>query len=256
MHANDRPLGSPAGNRGAALASFDMAFAVGVGAFLVAYNTALNLRPLPRWTYVPVNLTVAAVLVGGARLSGLTWQELGFDLGRVVVGLILGLGAVVIVAGAVAGAPGLATVVPPLRRLLTDRRAAGLSGARLAYDTLVRVPLGTAVCEEVFFRGVLLAAMLDMGSTTTAVVVSSTLFGLWHVGPTLAALRDNDAALAAAQRTLAVAGAVGATTTAGVAFCLLRLVSGSLSAPVLAHWACNAFALLAAHRYQRTRHVS
>ncbi len=233
-----------------------MAFTVGVAAFLVAFNTVLNLRPLPRWTYVPINLTVAAVLVWGARLSGLTWQELGFDPGRVVTGLVLGLAVVVMVAGAVAGAPSLAQVVPPLRRLLTDRRATGLSGTRLAYDTLVRVPLGTAVCEEVFFRGVLFAAMLDTGSVTGAVVVSSTLFGLWHVGPTLATLRENDSALAAAQRTLAVAGAVGATTIGGVAFCLLRLISGSLSTPVLAHWACNAFALLAAHRYQRTCHVS
>ncbi|MDQ3931950.1 MAG: CPBP family intramembrane metalloprotease [Actinomycetota bacterium] len=228
-----------------------MAFVVGAGTLLVAYNTVLNLRPLPRWTYVPLNLTVAAALVAVARLSGLTWRELGLDSGRLVAGLTVGLWAVVVVALVVAAAGWLAGVVPGLRRLLSDRRAADLSRARIAYETLVRIPLGTAVCEEVFFRGVLLAAVLDLDSVTSAVLVSSVLFGAWHVGPTLAALRENEVALPAAQRTLAVAGAVGATTIAGVVFCLLRLVAGSLSAAVLAHWACNGFALLAAHAHIR-----
>lgn len=224
-----------------------MAYVVGVGAFLVAYNTVVNLRPLPRWTYVPANLALTAVLV---QWSGQTSRELGLDPSRLVAGLGWGLGAVGIVAIGMAGARWLANAVPPLRGLLRDRRAAGLSPARLAYDILLRIPLGTAVCEEVLFRGVLFAALLDAGNTVTgAVVVSSTLFGLWHVGPTLGALRENEAS---DQRTLVVTGAVVATTIGGVVFSLLRLASGSLTTPVLVHWGINASGLLAAHAYQRT----
>ncbi|MFN2556193.1 MAG: CPBP family intramembrane glutamic endopeptidase [Nitriliruptorales bacterium] len=227
-----------------------MAFVISVGAFLVAYNTVINLRPLPRWTYVPLNLAVTGLLVAGARLTGHTWQALGFDWDGLFAGLGWGVVAAVIVAAGVAGGSWLATIVPPLRALLTDRRAADLSPARLAYDTLLRIPLGTAACEEALFRGLLFAALLDVGSVTRAVVVSSALFGLWHVGPTLRALRENDTALATGRRALVVIGAVLSTAVGGVVFALLRLASGSLAAPVLVHWAINASGLLTAHAYQ------
>ncbi|MDQ4130096.1 MAG: CPBP family intramembrane metalloprotease [Actinomycetota bacterium] len=224
-----------------------MAFVIAVGAFLVAYNTVVNLRPLPRWTYVPVNLAVAAILVGAARLQGETWQELGLGLSGLAAGIGWGLGPSVVVVAGMVGARWLARALPALRVLLRDRRAADLSTARLAYDTLVRIPLGTAFCEEVLFRGVLLAAMLDVGSLAQAVVASSALFGLWHIGPTLRALRENDAA---ARRTPVVLAAVVGTAVGGVGFALLRVGSGSLAAPVLVHWAINASGLLAAHAYQ------
>lgn len=225
-----------------------MALVLTVGAFLVVWNTAVNLRPLPRWTYVPLNLTVAAILVAAARLTGQTWEELALEPFE---GLGWGLLSVVIVAAVMAAARSVAVVVAPLRTLLKDRRAADLSPTRLAYDTLVRIPLGTALCEEVLFRGVLFAALLDVAPPTAAVAVSSVLFGLWHVGPTLAALRENEAALAAGQRLLVVIGAVVATTLGGVVFSLLRLGTGSLTTPVLTHWAINATALLTARSYSK-----
>ncbi|MDQ4130272.1 MAG: CPBP family intramembrane metalloprotease [Actinomycetota bacterium] len=224
-----------------------MLFVVAVAAFLVAYNTVVNLRPLPRWTYLPLNLAVAAIFVGAARLQGETWQELGLGLSGLAAGIGWGLGASVVVAAGMVGARWLTGVVPGLRALLRDRRAADLPPRRLAYDTLVRIPLGTAVCEEVLFRGVLLAAMLGVASLAQAVVASSALFGLWHIGPTLRALRENDAA---ARRTPVVVAAVVITALGGVGFALLRVVSGSLAAPVLVHWAINASGLLAAHTYQ------
>jgi uncharacterized protein len=44
----------------------------------------------------------------------------------------------------------------------------------------------------------------------------------------------------------AIAGAVLVTTVAGMMFCWLRERSGSLLAPILAHWATNSLGLLAA----------
>jgi membrane protease YdiL (CAAX protease family) len=43
-----------------------------------------------------------------------------------------------------------------------------------------------------------------------------------------------------------VLGTIAATTAAGIVFALLRLRSGSLLAPVLAHVATNSFAYLGA----------
>lgn len=42
-------------------------------------------------------------------------------------------------------------------------------------------PLLAPIYEEVIFRGFVLAALLSIYSLTTAVIVSSLLFGLWHL---------------------------------------------------------------------------
>lgn len=42
-------------------------------------------------------------------------------------------------------------------------------------------PLLAPIYEEVIFRGFLLAGLLTIYSLTTAVIVSSLLFGLWHL---------------------------------------------------------------------------
>jgi uncharacterized protein len=79
-----------------------------------------------------------------------------------------------------------------------------------------------------------------------ATVVSSFLFGLWHVLPSLGLVRLN----VLARRTvrgrawLAVAGAVLATTLAGLLLCELRRHSGGLLAPAAVHWATNGLGYL------------
>jgi uncharacterized protein len=110
----------------------------------------------------------------------------------------------------------------------------------------VRIPLGTALFEEVLFRGVVLAALQQVGSTGFAVAWSSIAFGLWHIAPTIVALRENGVPPASPAGQRAILGAVLVTTLAGIGFAGLALASGSLLAPFLAHWAVNAFGLLAA----------
>ena len=48
--------------------------------------------------------------------------------------------------------------------------------------------------EEVVFRAVLLALLAGVTTTAVAVGGSSVAFGLWHVVPTVEALRANDLA--------------------------------------------------------------
>lgn len=206
-------------------------------ALLVGHNLVGNLV-LPAATYVPVNLAVAVALLAIARASGASWPEVG--LGRSSVGRGAATGAVAFLVVATVLVVG--ALAPATRPLFEDERAADLTGAAVVYHSLFRIPLGTVVLEEVAFRGVLLALLLRSRSTRAAVGWSSALFGLWHVVPTIEALRANDLTPGVAP----ITGAVVATAAAGVIFCWLRLRSGSLVAPALAHVATNSVALVLA----------
>ena len=204
---------------------------------LAAHNLVGNLV-LPPASYVPVNLTVATALVGVARASGISWAELGLGRSSVSRGAAFGVAAFLLVSTAL----GVAALIPATHPLFEDQRAANVTGAALAYQALIRIPLGTVVLEEVAFRGVLLALFARVSSAEAAVGWSSACFGLWHVVPTVEALRANRLTPSA----LAVIAAVVATAAAGAVFCWLRVRSESLVAPALAHIATNSVALVLA----------
>jgi membrane protease YdiL (CAAX protease family) len=223
-----------------------IALLLAVGA-LAAWNPVVN-GVLPAAWYVPANLAVAGGLLALARVSGLTPSELGLGRGAAPGGVRLGLLLAAVVAVAIA----LALALPATRGLFADRRLAGIGGSGLAYQALVRVPLGTVVLEELAFRGVLLALAARLVPTPAAVVLSSALFGLWHVLPAASALRANELAAAAPARIGAIAASVVVTAVVGVLFCALRLRSGSLLAPALVHVATNSLASVAAFIALRT----
>lgn len=217
---------------------------------LVVYSSVTNLRPTGNATYVIRNVVTGVVLVLIARAAGLSWEELGLDRQDLSAGLRWGWLTVLIAAVALAGAAALADRFPVVGRLLSDRRA-DLEPDELAVHAFVRIPIGTAVFEEIAFRAVLLGAFLAVTSTPWAVAWSSVAFGLWHVVPALRRLDINDVEDPAARRG-SVIGAVVFTGLAGVLFCLLRLGSGSVMAPILAHAAVNSLGLLVAAFHQRT----
>lgn len=214
---------------------------------LVVYNSALNVRPPPTRVYVAVNLAATGGLLALGRARGLSWTELGLDAASVGPGLRQG-GLVAAVTGTALAA---AVAAPATRRLLLDRRVAGIGVPELLSRMLLRVPLGTVPLEEVAFRGVLLAAWARRGSRPAAVAGSSTVFGLWHVAPTLQLLRLNAPGARAGQRLLGVAAGTAATGLAGVGLCALRQRGGGLVGTGVAHAAVNALstaASFAAHR--------
>ena len=57
----------------------------------------------------------------------------------------------------------------------------GLTGRVVARQALLDVPFGTVLVEEVAFRGVVLGLLLAPLGHGWALVVSSLLFGIWHV---------------------------------------------------------------------------
>lgn len=205
--------------------------------------------------------TTRNLLLTGLLLAGWWWhrtrgrdgaadpstvaRELGLAPRQVGAGLRWGGAAFLLVAGAIGIGVLLADAVAPIGALLSDQRAAGFADD-VWFVALVRIPLGTAIFEEVAFRGVLLAAALRWLSRWRAVAVSSIAFGLWHIAPTIVALRINEVVVASPGGLIAIGGAVVVTTIAGYAFCWLRLASDSLVAPILAHIGTNSVGLLAA----------
>ncbi|HVM01642.1 MAG TPA: CPBP family intramembrane glutamic endopeptidase [Acidimicrobiales bacterium] len=199
---------------------------------------------VPASLYVPVNLGLTAVVALVAAGTGMSTSDLGLSRSSARRGLWIGFAGAVAVAVTLA----VAAAVPWTRPLFEDQRASSVDGgADLAYHALVRIPLGTVVLEELAFRGALLSMLGRRRSIAVAIVVSSALFGLWHIRPTLSALDANDLASDAVARFAAVSGAVAITAFAGAAFCALRLASGSLLAPMLVHAATNSLSLAIAY---------
>jgi uncharacterized protein len=219
----------------------DHRVAVAFGAVLVAYNNALGAREWHGRWYTPLNAAAAGASLAAAAASGLTAADLGFGRGRWLPGR---LGSAL--AGATAGAWLAAAAIPAARPFLDDKRIAGLDARGVAYQTLVRIPVGTVLWEEIAFRGVLQAMLRRVMSEPAAIAVTSGVFGLWHVRPTAGALRANGLARGSAQEVSGVAAGVVVTAAGGVLFSWLRARSGRLAAPVLLHAAINCGALAAA----------
>ncbi len=135
------------------------------------------------------------------------------------------------------------------RRLIADRRVVDLRNGSLAFYVFVRIPLGTAVVEEVLFRGLLFAVWRAAGATTLiAAVCASVAFGLWHITPTIIGMRTNDPGASRRKVRTAALAAVLLTTVAGLGLTWLRLRTGGLVAPILLHAGINALGALAAVR--------
>jgi uncharacterized protein len=230
--------------RGSTREAVDPTAAVAIVVGVLAVRNAVGEWLVPAVVYVPVNLATAAVLAIVACSAGLSAGELGLSPAAAPRGAVVGVAvAAIVVAGIAVGA-----AVPLTRPWFEDQRIADVdTTAELAYQALVRIPLGTAVVEEFAFRGVLLGLLARMGPMKTAVAVSSLLFGLWHVRPTLGTLATNDLAEGAWTQVGAVTAAVALTTVGGLLFCALRLASGSLVAPLIVHTATNSAAIVAAY---------
>lgn len=195
------------------------------------------------------SLVLGPVCVAGltvvARLAGLSWGDLGLGPGTWRPGarwaaVVIAAVAVVLMAGA---------ALPLTREAFRDTRYR-LDLGHTLLTALVLIPVGTVLVEEVAFRGVLWGLLREVKGTGTATVVSSALFGLWHVLPSLGLTADNEAVSGAvgsggAASAETVLATVLFTALSGVLFCELRRRSGSLLASAGLHWATNALSVAA-----------
>jgi membrane protease YdiL (CAAX protease family) len=213
---------------------------LGAIALTAGYNVVLN-RHLPHATHLPANLAASGALLFLARRVGVGLDDLGLAPDAAGSGIRTGL----MVAAGAAGVVVLGAAFPPTRRFFVDEKVRDHSTAELTYHTLLRIPIATALGEELVFRAALLGLFGRGRSPRIALSASSALFGLWHVLPTLDSLEPQPG------RAAVVAGVVVATAGAGVAFASLRLRTRSVLAPAVAHAALNVAALVAARVVSR-----
>lgn len=211
---------------------------------LVAFNVARGLGllgPASDW----IELVLAVVLAGVALRGTLSLGDLGLERQRTRSGLLWGgavFGIVLVVVLA-------AALIPATSDFLRDDRA-NVSAGELFVELVVGIGLLTVIPEELLFRGVLLGTSMKQWGVRAGIAFSSVLFGLWHVFPTLSTAGGNEQFAQAETSTLGqiglVIGAVITTGIAGVVFSWLRVRSGSLLAPMIAHLSTNGVALTVA----------
>lgn len=190
-----------------------------------------------------VGITLLAIMLGIS--FGLTFEDMGLAFNKILPGLSIAfIAAFLIVLGTL-----IIAMIPFLRKFFLGDDLANASGKLITYEATIRVPLGTALIEEVLFRGVLLGLLLQHNSILISVLISSVIFGLWHILPTISML-ENNKIIAKANRDLkhrhyaSIIGVVLITTTAGIFFSWLRIISNSIIAPWLVHWSINSSGML------------
>ncbi len=180
-----------------------------------------RLLPDPENPFAPSLQVVALVLAlgavsflalcwwGSARATGRTWAEVGWTFDRLPAAVGLGL------------AGGLACLAFEVAALAAAGLAPGESLAMMAAPgpaergVFLLVGLQAALSEETRFRGNLLGALRARLPTAAAVLATAVIFALYHLNPNPLGL-------------LVKAGF-------GVTYALLRLRTGGLVAPAVAH---------------------
>ncbi len=208
---------------------------------LVSFNIAKHWTGGALW-FGPV---VAVALVAFARRTGLSWSQLGLGVDRLRSGARWGLGAIIAVAVVY-----LVGVLLPWTRtaFLDERYHLGVSGA--LRSAFVIIPLSTVLIEEIAFRSVLWGMLARHFTKGWVLIVTSTLFGLWHVLPSLhlasanRAVGDAVGGVGTAATVLVVLATVCFTAAGGLVAGELRRRSGSVLASVGMHWATNALGVL------------
>lgn len=214
---------------------------------LLAVSNVMSNRVLPAPWYVPWNVTIAVAIVALALGPGRRRPvELGLARHDARSGLRWGLA----LAGAVVVVYALALALPFTRGLFHDRRVGHVAASTMLFATLVRIPIGTVLLEELAFRAVLPGLLAPRLGRWRAAAAASILFGLWHVLPawhlnTVNPVASASLAGAAGQGIVISLGVVG-TALAGLFFCWLRFRSRSVLAPAIVHLATNSLGYLVA----------
>lgn len=197
----------------------------------------------PAHTGLIAEPVIAVGLVIAARRLGISWRELGLSRSTWARGAIYALVAIAVVAFIYLAA----ATIPITRDAFMDTRYQ-LPAGRALLTALVIIPLGTILFEEVMFRGVLPAIVRKSKGVIAAVSVSSVLFGLWHVLPSLAMGANMLVVRMVGEGMFAtcimVAAVVAFTGAAGWLLCEIRHRSGSIIATAGLHWATNGLGVL------------
>lgn len=219
--------------------------AVTLSALIVVYANGLALLAGPRQAepsafFATGNLfALPLLLVGVAVAYRRRWGALGWSRPSLAPGLRIGLAV-----GVAMALPAVATfTVPPLMgEPLRWSVAAEMSAPAVLSRLLLHLTLGTALFEELLFRGVLWNLFYRARGTAVAWLGTSLVFALWHVVLTVQTVGQTNVPphLSMLAVLLGLLGVFGG----GLVFGALRFAAG-LTAPMAAHWTVDAVMLLA-----------
>ena len=113
------------------------------------------------------------------------------------------------------------------------------------------IPLSSVLIEEVIFRGVIPFVLSKKSSIKSSYVVSSLMFGLWHV-VTAGSVSLNFARNQLIPEAVMVSSTIVLFTfLVGLFFSWLRVRTKSLFAPIFVHWFSNGLGVLLAYLASR-----
>ena len=178
------------------------------------------------------------------RYFSFKWSETGFagrSLGKYILyGLLLGVGVYTIAYGTEFVIQYLNGNSPSLQAYVTSYAIDGNQGKQVGFLFFAMCVVGNIInvaMEEGVFRGLFLKLAETKYSFIKAVVLSSILFGVWHIAAPLRSLIDGNISPAGAAIT-----ALMLTLTAGLTglkFCLLTRITGSLWMSMADHFLNN-----------------
>lgn len=221
---------------------------------ILLYGTVLA-RLVPIKYHLLLNIGISAVAITLGLAFGLNYSDMGVSLKHILPGFLVAVAATIIIIMVTL----FISVIPPLRHYFLGNNLAKASGKLIAFEAAIRIPFGTALVEEILFRGVLFGLFLVHYNAATAIIASAIIFGFWHIFPTINSLERNKVMAAKmkglkARKTGAVMGTVIITGFAGLIFGWLRLIAGSIIAPWLVHWSINASGVIGVAVARRLEH--
>jgi membrane protease YdiL (CAAX protease family) len=209
-------------------------------------NIISNLVLDPAW-HIPFQLGILGVAMLIAARAGTTWTAVGLRKDRMRRGFIVGGSIIGLITVGFIIAIAAAAIFPGLRPLFDNTEVLENSTGFILFQAFVRIPIATAFYEELLFRGIIFGMLTRRHSPLIAAVITSLLFGLWHIAPTIAdppnAQLDPNTLIDLFKL---AAFAVAGTAPAGFAFLWARLYANSVWASVLAHIGTNSIGILAA----------
>jgi membrane protease YdiL (CAAX protease family) len=183
------------------------------------------------WSNLGLLALLLAWALGAARF---TLAEVGLDprnaVGSAAFGLVLSVLAAV--------PPVLFIVLAPLFNggPVEADDITGRSGAAMAFFLLFRQPVGTALFEELAFRGILYGAWLRVGGERAAFLGTATVFALWHSVITSRTVIESGVVESPPAIVAGVAVSLLGLFAGGLIFAYLRWHTQSIAAAVIAHW--------------------
>ena len=197
---------------------------------------ALRSTVVPSRAHLWFNLALTGAVAWRIRRVGLTASDVGVAPRQLRSGAATGAACFAVVGGTIVAA----AAAPWTSGFFEDERAEVGAAAMVARVALV-IPLGTVLLEELAFRGLLLAQLRRVTTTTRAVATTAVGFGAWHV-----VTAWNSSSGSTSARVGAVVATVAVTTIAGAAFGALRVRTDSLVPPAAVHVATNSVTFAAA----------